>query len=368
MTAIRLPRVLVPLAGLWQRIGGARRDRRVFRAVLDATLAASVLLVTVLLFGFGYRATREWERSNLESTERRGNEVLMLLGTALERDMRGAFTTVLLPFNVRTLQASSRYNLADRFAVAFARFPYLESFFVWRRDQPLASASYFFNRADQPPPWDRTSDHDDVFPVLMRSNPAAARHVIDQARREGARGVPFAAFDVSVEEVPYQAFVHLLYGGPSLNEVTALVGFTVNRTRLRDYYFQDLIQHLQAVTGDRSLAIENRGRPRPAGGTDGAHHLRGSNRPQTIPAPVRRPLTARISRARRPQSDLVERSCRIRRGPVAARGGARDRSNAHGARPGGAGHGRRSRLDGAGGPRRGGSGDDAVRIRLGDEP
>ena len=256
MTAIRLPRVLVPLAGLWQRIGGARRDRRVVRAVLDATLAASVLLVTVLLFGFGYRATREWERSNLESTERRGNEVLMLLGTALERDMRGAFTTVLLPFNVRTLQASSRYDLADRFAVAFARFPYLESFFVWRRDQPLASASYFFNRADQPPPWDRTSDHDDVFPVLMRSDPAAARHVIDQARREGARGVPFAAFDVSVEEVPYQAFVHLLYGGPSLNEVTALVGFTVNRTRLRDYYFQDLIQHLQAVTGDRSLAIE----------------------------------------------------------------------------------------------------------------
>ena len=132
MTAIRPPRLPVPVAGLWRHLRSWLGDRSVARAVLDASLAASLLLVTVLLFWFGYRATREWERSNRESAGRRGNEVLMLLGTALERDMRGAFTTALLPFNVMTLQDSSRYDLADRFAVAFARFPYVESFFVWR--------------------------------------------------------------------------------------------------------------------------------------------------------------------------------------------------------------------------------------------
>jgi signal transduction histidine kinase len=258
MTANRARGVRNPLAGLWRSTREWLGDRRVVRAVLDASLAAALLLVTVLLFWYGYRATREWERSSLESAERRGNEVLMLLGTALERDMRGAFTTVLLPFNVMTLEASSRYDLAARFAVAFARFPYLESFFVWRGADPPAGAAYFFNRAELPPPWDRASEDDDVFPVLVRDDPAVARHVIDEARRVASRGVPFAAFDVLVEDVPYQAFVHLLYGSQRPDELTSLVGFTVNRQRLRDYYFQDLIQHLQAVTADPSLTIEIR--------------------------------------------------------------------------------------------------------------
>jgi signal transduction histidine kinase len=256
MIAIRPPRLRVPAAGLWWDPRSWLGDRSVARAVLDASLAASLLLVTVLLFWFGYRATREWERSNRESAGRRGNEVLILLGTALERDMRGAFTTALLPFNVMTLQDRSRYDLADRFAVAFARFPYVESFFVWRRSDSLAGSSYFFNRADLPPPWDRTSEDDDVFPVLIRDDPAAARHVIDEARRAGASGVPFAAFEIAVEETPYQAFVHLLYDSARPDEATSLVGFTVNRERLHDHYFQDLIQHLQAVTADPALTIE----------------------------------------------------------------------------------------------------------------
>jgi signal transduction histidine kinase len=245
-----------PVLGLLRQTRRWLGDRRVNRTVLDGLLAMSLLLVTVLLFWFGYRATREWERSNRESIERHGNEVLMLLGTALERDMRGAFTTVLLPFNVKTLQGSSRYDLADRFAVAFARFPYLESFFVWRRFEPAASATYVFNRADRPPPWDRSSEDDDIFPVLIRQNPVPASQLVELARREAVRGVPFATFTTRVDDIPYQVFVHLLYDGPQAHEATSLVGFTVNRNRLHDFYFQDLIQHLHAVTGDRSLAIE----------------------------------------------------------------------------------------------------------------
>ncbi|MEX2272691.1 MAG: HAMP domain-containing sensor histidine kinase [Vicinamibacterales bacterium] len=245
-----------PQAGVWQHLKNSARDRRLARAVLDASLAASLLLVTVLLFWFGYRATKEWERSNLESLRRRGNEVLVLLGTALERDMRGGFTTVLLPFNVRTLQQSSRYELADRFGRAFARFPYLESFFVWRRTDPVTSTAYFFNRADQPPPWDRSGKDDDIHPVLVRNDPAVVRHVIETARREAAGGARFASFEVSVEGVPYQGFVYLLYGGPDLDEVTSLIGFTVNLRRVREHYFADFIQHLQDLVGDLSLTIE----------------------------------------------------------------------------------------------------------------
>ena len=247
-------RALVPHADALQRVRRRLRDRRFARAVLDTTVAAAVLLATVLLFWFGYGATREWERSNRESVQRRGNEMLMLLRTALERDMRGAFTTVLLPLNERTLQRSSRYELADRFAGAFARFPYVESFFVWRQNAGTSS-SYFFNRADQPPPWDRPSEDDDIHPVLIRSDPAATRHVIDGGLK-AASGARFAAFDVTVEGVPHQAFVHLLYGGPLLNEVISFAGFTVSLPRVRESYFQDFIQHLQDLTGNRSISIE----------------------------------------------------------------------------------------------------------------
>lgn len=232
------------------------RHRPVARAVLDAALAGSVLLVTILMFWFGYRATREWERSNRESVNRRGNEMLVLLGTALERDMRGAFTTVLVPFNSRSLQQSSRYELADRFAGAFARFPYVESFFVWRRTDPPIGLAYFFNRADAPPPWDRTNEDDDIYPVVTRIDPPAAREVVEEARLAAARGARFAAFEVSVEGIPYQAFVHLLDGDPGLDGVASLVGFTVNLQRVRESYFRDFIRHLQDLTGNASLDVD----------------------------------------------------------------------------------------------------------------
>jgi signal transduction histidine kinase len=227
------------------------------RPLLDTTLVAVLLLVTVLLFGFGYRATLEWQRTSAESARRRGNEVLVLLGAALERDMKGALTTTLVPFNVKVLQTSSRYDLADRFAGAFARFPYLESFFAWRRaGWPQDTTAYFFHRADQPPPWDRSETDNDVHPVLIRTDPPAGRPVIERAQAEAVRGTRFAVFDMTMEGVPYQVFVHLLFGGEAGDQVIALVGYTVNLTRVRETYFQDFIQHVQALVGDPSLTLE----------------------------------------------------------------------------------------------------------------
>ena len=138
--------------------------------------------------------------------------------------MKGAVTTVLMPINVKLLRASSRYDLADRFAGAFARFPYLESFFVWRRTGwPVTT--YFFNRADEPPAWDRSDADDDVYPVLIRADPPAAAPVIEQARAEAVRGARFAVFEITVEGEPYQAFVHLLFGGGDFEELIALAAW-----------------------------------------------------------------------------------------------------------------------------------------------
>src|SRR4029077_12228529 len=96
----------------------------------------------------GYRATRDWERSTLTAIEARGKEALALLTVALERDMKGGHV-VLLPFNQPTLEATPLYDLADRFASGFARFPYVESFFVWKNTGSADGVTVFFNRADR---------------------------------------------------------------------------------------------------------------------------------------------------------------------------------------------------------------------------
>jgi signal transduction histidine kinase len=250
---------LPPVLGftVWSKLRRAARrgGSLVARPVIDTSLSALLLLVTVLLFWLGYRATREWQRSNLEAANRRSTEVLVLLDAALERDMKGAVTTVLLPFDMKMLRASSRYDLADRFAGAFARFPYLESFFVWQRTDGPAT-TYFFNRADQPPPWDRTRADDDVYPVLIRTDPPPGRPVIERANAEAVRGARFAVFEMTMDGVPYQAFVHLLFGGAEFDELVALAGFTVNLSRVRENYFQDFVQHVQAMVRDLALTLE----------------------------------------------------------------------------------------------------------------
>ena len=92
--------------------------------------AVGLALATSFTFWLGLRATREWQRSTLDASETRANEVAALLTVALERDMKGGQISVLVPFN-EALVNSPPYELADRFARGFARFPYLESFYVW---------------------------------------------------------------------------------------------------------------------------------------------------------------------------------------------------------------------------------------------
>ena len=102
-----------------------RIDARI-RSYGPLLFAAGLALATGLTFWLGYRATREWQRSTAEAADRRGNEVVTLLAAALERDMKGGQISVLLKVHERELAQVAPYELADRFARGFARFPYLE--------------------------------------------------------------------------------------------------------------------------------------------------------------------------------------------------------------------------------------------------
>ena len=88
------------------------------------------------LLGFGYRATREWQRSSELLIERDTEESADLLVTAVTRDMRGAHSRVLANRDWGELSLESLTDTSDQVATAFARYPYPESFFSWQQRQP----------------------------------------------------------------------------------------------------------------------------------------------------------------------------------------------------------------------------------------
>src|SRR5215217_3759853 len=159
--------------------------------------AAGLALATGLTFWLGLRATREWQRSTREAAETRANEVAALLTVALERDMKGGQVSVLVPFN-EGLVNSPPYELADRFARGFARFPYLESFYVWTESGGTDGSTYVFNRADRTPRWDTAPPPADPFPVVFRRNPLPLLDVVARIRGAAVDGPRFAVQDIDI--------------------------------------------------------------------------------------------------------------------------------------------------------------------------
>ena len=97
--------------------------RRVFeRPAFSLTLAITLVSATAGLVALGYRATQEWQRSARLQLDRQTDLMLVMLASALSRDMKGAQVSVLLPTELGELAADPPFDFRDRVARAFARF------------------------------------------------------------------------------------------------------------------------------------------------------------------------------------------------------------------------------------------------------
>lgn len=220
-----------------------------------AVFAAGLLLATGLTFWLGLRATREWQRSTRQASETRANEVAALLTVALERDMKGGQVSVLVPFN-EALVNSPPYELADRFARGFARFPYLDSFYVWSEPGGPDGTTYVFNRADRRPNWDTEPPPRDPFPVVFRKDPEPLRAVVARARTQAGEGLRFGLDTLDIGGHRYQAVTQLMYEGEgSRARLAAVVGFLVDVEWVQQHYFVDFIRQIQGIIGDPTLSI-----------------------------------------------------------------------------------------------------------------
>ena len=124
----------------------ARQAQKLVRSPVVAGLILVAIAAQVLL---AYRAVAEWRNSTALLVDQRAEEVLTLLVVAINRDMKGVHTSVLAPLNERDLDLERPYDLADKFARAFAQA--LEGDHVRERgEQPVTRRAVVDERSRQP--------------------------------------------------------------------------------------------------------------------------------------------------------------------------------------------------------------------------
>jgi two-component system, OmpR family, phosphate regulon sensor histidine kinase PhoR len=227
---------------------GARRvtDGAVRLPTVIAFVVA-MFAATVALVSFGYVATREWRSGTNLLLERRANEALALVRVTLSADMKGAWITAIAPFNTTVLDEEPPYGFFQVAASVFARFPYPESFVLWKADGH--GITYAFNRADRPPPWNTRPSSDDPFPVVLVRDPAELAGLVAAVREQATAASPFLVLDRSIAGTPYQVVAHALFASSPPHRLLGFMAFTVNMPWVHAQYFDPLVTQVEKISG-----------------------------------------------------------------------------------------------------------------------
>jgi len=212
-----------------------------------ALLALALCAATGMLAWHDYTTTSAWQRSSGLLLERRADEALELLASAYSRDMHGAQATVLAVLSAR-LTDDDLHEMRPDAANAFARYPYIESLFAWRRFPPPADV-VFFNRAERWPRWSAERTQESPFPVEVSERVSFSPEFVSRLEREGIRGSRTAVFQTVVGGDVYQVVARLLYGDEVGTALNGAFGFTVNLSWVRQHYLRDLASQVAQIAG-----------------------------------------------------------------------------------------------------------------------
>jgi two-component system phosphate regulon sensor histidine kinase PhoR len=219
------------------------------RLPIVMTFVVAMFTATIALVWFGYVATREWRSGTNLLVERRANEALALVRKGLSSDMKGAWITAIVPFNITNLDEDPPYSMFQVAARTFAQFPYPESFVLWKRTDGEEGATYVFNRADRPPPWESRPSSDDPFPVVLLRDPPAVAGLVTAVRKHATAAAPFIMLEQPIDGRPYQIVAHALFASDPSHALLGFMAFTVNEQSLLEQYFDPLVEQLAKIGG-----------------------------------------------------------------------------------------------------------------------
>jgi two-component system phosphate regulon sensor histidine kinase PhoR len=249
------------------------------RLPIVMTFVVAMFTATIALVWFGYVATREWRSGTNLLVERRANEALALVRKGLMSDMKGAWITAIVPFNITNLDEDPPYSMFQVAARTFAQFPYPESFVLWKRTAGEEGATYVFNRADRPPPWETRPSSDDPFPVVLVRDPVALSGLLASVRKQATAASPFIMLERPIDGRPYQIVAHALFSSGPSHALLGFMAFTVNEQWLHTEYFDPLVEQLAKIGGgqgglsitvsdDRGQVVTKATPPEPDGASD----------------------------------------------------------------------------------------------------
>lgn len=274
----------------------ASRFRSTFVVWLGTGVCVSVAALAVL----GYQSVRQWQYSAELLAERRTQEAADLFLTAVTRDMRGVQNSMLTSVDWYETPLDASYDAPVRqlTAATFARYPYPETFFVWR-DEPQPHTVNFFVRSDRRPQWIAVDGDSAPFPVLRGRQPAVAAELIEQIAVDAARGRRFSTFDLTLEGTTYQVVACLLYQDRYREQPNVVFGYMVNLDWVHRNYFQDLTQQIGRIVGDDLVlsVVNERDQTVASTGIEVAGAPAAQN---AFPFVFFDPLLARVERTARP--------------------------------------------------------------------
>lgn len=225
--------------------------RRVSSFLTDkpaAMLALGICASVALLSWFGFRSLVEWRKTSVLLADRRSSEAADFLVLGLRRDMSGVQESVLSLPQWNAFASEHPNAVSNAVANGFARYPYPESFFAWEegaRADP--AAMIFFNRPDRRPAWASQETAASQFPVVIEREPNTAGRIMGQILHDAARGRHLAAFEMSLDGVPYQIIAQLTYRDVFREHLSQVVGFMVNLSWVREHYFAELTREVLGV-------------------------------------------------------------------------------------------------------------------------
>ncbi len=239
------------------------KSDRMTRLALRASsfLTISVFVGIATLLAFGYLVARDWQQGVVVRITHQNEESADLIIKAITRDMRGAQARILANRDWDApVPADFTRDMTEQVATTFARYPYPESFFVWRGGQ---QSMLFFSRATRLPGWMPPPQNPTInSPIALAADPPVADEVRRHVRTSVAAQRRYAVFNTELAGIPYQIIARITYADSLREHLESVSGFTVNLDWVRKWYFADMLSEVWpsvsgGLTQDIALVDEN---------------------------------------------------------------------------------------------------------------
>ncbi len=221
------------------------KSDRITRLALRASsfLTISVFVGIATLLAFGYLVARDWQQGIVVRIAHQNEESADLIIKAITRDMRGAQARILANRDWDApVPADFTRDMTEQVATTFARYPYPESFFIWRGGQ---QSMLFFSRAMRLPRWMPPPQSPTInSPIALAADPPVADEVRRRVLTSVAAQRRYVVFNTELAGIPYQIVARITYADSLREHLESVSGFTVNLDWVRKWYFADMLSEV----------------------------------------------------------------------------------------------------------------------------